>query len=128
MATLRTLRTHLPASIPLIGCGGITTGEDAIDYAKAGASLVQVYTAFGYDGVGACRRIKDQIVEILEKEGTTWEGVVDKAVKELSLKEGAVKGGSVGQLIAEAEELNVLLDKLGAKLGVDATKIVAVPS
>lgn len=128
MATLRTLRTHLPASIPLIGCGGITTGEDAIDYAKAGASLVQVYTAFGYDGVGACRRIKDQIVEILEKEGTTWEGVVDKAVKELSLKEGAVKGGSVGQLITEAEELNVLLDKLGAKLGVDATKIVAVPS
>ena len=68
LIALRTLRSHLPASIPLIGCGGISTGADALEYAKAGASLVQVYTGFGYDGAGACRRIKDQLVEALEKE------------------------------------------------------------
>src|SRR3954453_17085530 len=89
LAALRTLRGQLPGRILLIGCGGISTGSDALEYAKAGASLVQLYTRFGYDGMGACRRIKDQIVEELEKEGTTWDEVVRKAVRELSLKEDA---------------------------------------
>jgi dihydroorotate dehydrogenase len=87
LAALKTLRAHLPASIPLIGCGGISTGADALEYAKAGASLVQVYTSFGYDGAGACRRIKDQLVEALNKEGKTWGEVVKLAVDELSAKE-----------------------------------------
>jgi dihydroorotate dehydrogenase len=71
LAALRTLRTHLPASIPLIGCGGISTGADAFEYAKAGASLVQVYTSFAYDGAGTCRRIKGELLEALN-EGKTW--------------------------------------------------------
>ena len=86
LAALRILRGHLPASVPLIGCGGIFTGADALEYARAGASFVQIYTAFGYDGVGACRRIKDEIDEELKKEGITWAEVVRKAVEELSLK------------------------------------------
>lgn len=73
--------------MPLIGCGGITSGKDALEYAQAGASAVQIYTTFGYDGVGACRRIKDEITEELTNMGTTWNEVVQKAVKELSLKE-----------------------------------------
>ena len=125
LTALRTLRSHLPASIPLIGCGGIATGVDALEYAKAGASLVQVYTGFGYDGAGACRRIKDQLVDALEKVGKTWEEVVQQAVDELSEKPVEKKEmptsfasgvGSVSQLIAEAEELNKLLDKLGEKM------------
>jgi len=87
LTALRILRTHLPASIPLIGCGGISTGADALDYAKAGASLVQVYTSFGYDGAGTCRRIKDELVEALDKENKTWEEVVKLAVDTLSAKE-----------------------------------------
>ncbi|KAJ7334078.1 hypothetical protein DFH08DRAFT_880100 [Mycena albidolilacea] len=123
LAALRTLRKNLPARIPLIGCGGISTGADALEYAKAGASLVQVYTAFGYDGAGACRRIKDQLSDELAKEGTTWAEVVNKAVSELSSRGGARLGKiekdladpSVHQLIAEAEELKRLLDQLGEK-------------
>ncbi|KAJ6591635.1 Dihydroorotate dehydrogenase-domain-containing protein [Mycena vulgaris] len=126
LAALRTLRTNLPGRIPLIGCGGIFTGADALDYAKAGASLVQVYTGFGYDGAGACRRIKDQLVDELEKEGSTWGEVVRKAVSELSLKGGVAArrlekelgesaDPSLQQLIAEAEELKTLIDKLGAQ-------------
>ncbi|KAJ7115904.1 Dihydroorotate dehydrogenase-domain-containing protein [Mycena epipterygia] len=122
LAAVRTLRKNLPARIPLIGCGGISTGADALDYAKAGASLVQVYTGFGYDGAGACRRIKDQLVDELTKEGLTWEDVVKKAVSDLSLKEGARErepnadaNPSLGQLIAEAEELRRLLDQLGER-------------
>jgi len=130
LAAVKTLRAHLPPSIPLIGCGGISTGTDALEYAKAGASLVQAYTSFGYDGVGACRRIKDELVAALEKEGVTWSEVVAKAVAELSLKEekparlamgeaGDVGIGSVAQLIEEAKELKRMLDSLGERM--DAT-------
>ncbi|KAG7440911.1 uncharacterized protein BT62DRAFT_975219 [Guyanagaster necrorhizus] len=116
LSALKTLRQHLPESIPLIGCGGISSGEDALDYAKAGASLVQVYTGFGYDGAGACRRIKDQIVETLAKDGVTWADVVGKAVKDLSWKERE-KESEVSLLTKEAEELKRLLDALGDKMG-----------
>ncbi|KAL0953707.1 hypothetical protein HGRIS_004900 [Hohenbuehelia grisea] len=130
LAALRTLRAHLPASIPIIGCGGISTGADALEYAKAGASFVQVYTGFGYDGVGSCRRIKDQLVEALAKEGKTWAQVVEEAVAKHSfapaqpaVKEEASTNGTVAQLIAEAEELKKLLDGFGEKMGKKAEEI-----
>ncbi|KAG6910039.1 hypothetical protein DXG01_013763 [Tephrocybe rancida] len=124
LKALRTLRSHLPPSIPLIGCGGIFTGADALEYGKAGASLVQVYTGFGYDGVGACRRIKDELTEELKKEGTTWGEVVKKAVDELSLKPEAKTSSSsevagepsLSHLIAEAQDLRVLLDELDGRI------------
>ena len=47
LQALKTLRARLPSSIPLIGRGGILSGTDALEYARAGASLVQVYTSFG---------------------------------------------------------------------------------
>ena len=112
LKALQTLRAHLPASVPLIGCGGISTGKDALDYAKAGACMVQVHTSFGYDGVGACRRIKDQLVDELGKEGKTWEQVVDEAVRKLGLKESQEpKESNMQKLILEAQELKVLLDQ-----------------
>jgi dihydroorotate dehydrogenase len=122
LAALRVLRANLPAEIPIFGCGGITSGLDALEYARAGATAVQIYTSFGYDGVGTCRRIKDELVEELKKQGTTWAEVVSQAVKEKSFKEvppvAPVKPGegSVAQLIEEAEELKALLDSLGDRL------------
>jgi dihydroorotate dehydrogenase len=122
LAALRILRPQVPASVPLIGCGGISTGADALEYAKAGASLVQIYTSFGYDGVGACRRIKDELNKLLAEEGTTWQEVVDHAVNGLSWKPipppVPVKAGEpsdVGVLINEAKELGKLLDQLSEK-------------
>ena len=123
LATLRTLRAYLPASTPIIGCGGISTGLDALEFAKAGATSVQVYTSFGYDGAGTCRRIKDELAEELKKVNTTWADVVRDACSQLSLKEAPPppperqeESGSVGQLIEEAKELEKLLDKLGERL------------
>ncbi|KDR80528.1 hypothetical protein GALMADRAFT_240830 [Galerina marginata CBS 339.88] len=116
LKALQTLRAHLPASIPLIGCGGIVTGKDALEYARAGASMVQVYTGFGYDGVGTCRRIKDQLVDELAKDDKTWQQVVDDAVSRSSWKEPKPKEPSVQQLIAEAEELKTMLDKLAKSM------------
>lgn len=115
LRALQTLRGELPASIPVIGCGGITTGKDALDYARSGASMVQVYTRFAYDGPGTCRRIKDQVVEELAKEGKTWEQVVNEAVEKLSWKQEedeSSRGTSIQNLISEAEELKAMLDKL----------------
>ncbi|WFD03424.1 hypothetical protein MOBT1_002113 [Malassezia obtusa] len=66
--------------IPLIGCGGIASGADALEFAKAGASAVQLYTALGYQGPGLPRRIKDELASLLRAEGTTWRQVVGTAV------------------------------------------------
>ena len=123
LAALRTLRALLPADVPIFGCGGIASGADALEYARAGATAVQIYTSFGYDGVGTCRRIKDELAEELKKENTTWAEVVSRAVAEKSFKEPPppepVKPGegSVAQLIEEAEELKKLLDSFGDRLG-----------
>lgn len=125
LKALKTMRENLPATIPIIGAGGISSGKDALDFAKAGASMVQLYTSFGYDGVGTIRRIKDQLDEELLKEGRTWEQVVNESVDNLSWKEPppapapvpevAKAEGGIGQLVSEAKELEALLDKLGEK-------------
>jgi dihydroorotate dehydrogenase len=120
------LRANLPSSIPIIGCGGISTGKDALDYAKAGASLVQVYTSFGYDGIGACRRIKDELVDELAKEGKTWAQVSKEAVERLSWKEPPPETRDVLQLVREAEELKELLETLGDKMEAEAAAVAVV--
>jgi len=87
MQAFQTLRSLLPSSIPIIACGGISSGADALSYAKLGASTVQLYTAFGYDGVGTPRAIKDELVELLRKEGKTWRQVVSEGMATHAWKE-----------------------------------------
>lgn len=48
--TLEAFAQELKGSIPIIGVGGITTAQDAVDKIKAGASLVQLYSGFIYNG------------------------------------------------------------------------------
>uniref|UniRef100_A0AC35UAA4 Dihydroorotate dehydrogenase (quinone), mitochondrial n=1 Tax=Rhabditophanes sp. KR3021 TaxID=114890 RepID=A0AC35UAA4_9BILA len=55
--------------IPIIGCGGIENGQDAYDKIKAGASLVQIYTAMVYQGFPVIGRIKRELSELVEKDG-----------------------------------------------------------
>jgi dihydroorotate dehydrogenase len=47
--------------IPLIGIGGIDSGETALQKMEAGASLIQLYTGLVYEGPGLIRRIKDHL-------------------------------------------------------------------
>jgi dihydroorotate dehydrogenase len=54
-------------SIPVIGVGGILTAQDAIDMIKAGASLIQIYTGFIYDGPFIVRRINKAIKNYLSE-------------------------------------------------------------
>ncbi|KAG5245347.1 dihydroorotate dehydrogenase (quinone) [Salix suchowensis] len=55
--------------IPLIGCGGVFSGEDAYKKIRAGATLVQLYTGFAYGGPALIPRIKAELAECLERDG-----------------------------------------------------------
>jgi len=47
--------------IPIIGVGGITTGEDALEYIMAGASAVQIGSGIYYRGIDIFKKICDEI-------------------------------------------------------------------
>ena len=56
-------------TMPLIGCGGIASGADAYAKIRAGASLVQLYTALVFDGPGLVARIKRDLAVLLARDG-----------------------------------------------------------
>lgn len=55
--------------LPIIGAGGVSTGEDAIELIMAGASLVAVGTAVLTDGYGVFLRITSEMKQWCEREG-----------------------------------------------------------
>jgi dihydroorotate dehydrogenase len=68
-ANLKIVYRLSEGKIPLIGVGGISSGEDAYAKIRAGASLIQIYTAFIYQGFGLIQEIKDTLVACLERDG-----------------------------------------------------------
>jgi dihydroorotate dehydrogenase len=56
-------------SLPIVGVGGIFTAKDAWEKICAGASLIQLYTGFIYEGPSVARRINEGLLEILRREG-----------------------------------------------------------
>jgi dihydroorotate dehydrogenase len=62
-------QTH--GRLPIIGVGGIFTPEDAWEKITAGASLLQVYTGWIYEGPWMVRRILQGLVQRLESRGLT---------------------------------------------------------
>jgi dihydroorotate dehydrogenase len=69
LEALRRFRRAGGGEIPLIGVGGIANADDAWERIRAGASLVQLYTAMVYEGPGIVRRIAWGLVERLKREG-----------------------------------------------------------
>jgi len=57
--------------IPLVGVGGIASGAQAYAKIRAGASLVQLYSALVYHGPGLVRRIKKDLIKLLKQDGFT---------------------------------------------------------
>jgi dihydroorotate dehydrogenase len=55
--------------LTLIGCGGIGSGADALQKLRAGASLVQLYAAFAYEGPALIPRIKRELAALLRRDG-----------------------------------------------------------
>lgn len=59
---IRYLSEHSNKSFVIIGVGGIHSAEDAIEKIQAGASLIQLYTGFIYEGPGLVKRILKSLV------------------------------------------------------------------
>jgi dihydroorotate dehydrogenase len=60
---IRYLNDRSEGKFPIIGVGGIHSAQDAIDKLEAGASLVQIYTGFIYEGPGLVKKINKAILK-----------------------------------------------------------------
>lgn len=66
---LRTMRRLTAGKLVLIGVGGVASGADAYAKIRAGASLVQLYTALAFEGPGLISRIKRDLAAALRRDG-----------------------------------------------------------
>ncbi len=66
---LRAFRLASGGDLPLIGVGGIATAEQAWARIRAGASLVQLYSAMVYEGPGIARRITRGLEALMRRDG-----------------------------------------------------------
>ncbi|HTQ81578.1 MAG TPA: quinone-dependent dihydroorotate dehydrogenase [Thermoanaerobaculia bacterium] len=74
--TLRALARRLCGRTVLISVGGIDSGAEAYRRLRAGASLVQIYTGLVFEGPGLPRRIKDELLRLLDRDGVRTIGEV----------------------------------------------------
>ena len=66
---LRDFRKASGGAIPLIGVGGIARAEDAWERIRAGASLVQLYSAMVYEGPGIANTINRGLLRLMRRDG-----------------------------------------------------------
>jgi dihydroorotate dehydrogenase len=66
---LRDFRIATGGQVPLVAAGGIASAQDAYARIRAGASLVQLYSALVYEGPGLARRIAQGLIPLLERDG-----------------------------------------------------------
>ncbi|MGH9970701.1 MAG: quinone-dependent dihydroorotate dehydrogenase [Pyrinomonadaceae bacterium] len=72
-------------SIPIIGVGGVFTAGDAWEKICAGASLIQLYTGFIYEGPGIVKEINEGLKEIVTREGLrSLDEAIGRRAKELA--------------------------------------------
>lgn len=79
LRVIRRVAEYTQGRLPIIGCGGVSTGEDVYDMLQAGASLVQLYTGLVYGGPGLVEDLEKDLLLKLEKEGFS-------SVEEMCLK------------------------------------------
>ncbi|WP_200889560.1 quinone-dependent dihydroorotate dehydrogenase [Cohnella kolymensis] len=68
---IRTLYAMTRGKLPIIGSGGIFSADDAYDKIRAGANLVEVYTALIYRGPGLMKEIHRGLKSRLQQDGFT---------------------------------------------------------
>ena len=66
---LRDFRKATGGAIPLVGVGGIATAEDAWARIRAGASLIQLYSAMVYEGPMIARTICKGLLSLMQRDG-----------------------------------------------------------
>lgn len=78
---LRKTARRVEGQFPLIGCGGVASGGDAYAKIRAGASLVQLYSAMVFEGPPLVRRVKDELAAALARDG--FKSVADAVGKDV---------------------------------------------
>jgi len=68
-AVIRRAYARSGGALPIIGVGGVFTAEDVYEKLRAGASVVQVYTGFIYEGPGMVRRLLEGLGPLLARDG-----------------------------------------------------------
>jgi dihydroorotate dehydrogenase len=68
---IRFISQQTEGKLPIIGVGGIFNGEDAWEKITAGASLLQMYTGWLYEGPWVVAKILKEMLDKLEAEGYT---------------------------------------------------------
>ncbi len=68
---VRYIRRNTPADFPIIAVGGIMDVGDALRMFDAGASLIQLYTGFIYEGPGLVRRINRALLKKMRQQGAS---------------------------------------------------------
>ena len=68
-ACLAAMHRFTEGRIPIVGCGGIASGADAYAKIRAGASLVQLYSALVFQGFGLIGQIKTELAALLRRDG-----------------------------------------------------------
>jgi dihydroorotate dehydrogenase len=68
-AVIRNFYRLTGGKLPIVGVGGISTGSDAYEKIKAGASLVQLYTSLVFKGPGVANSINQELLALLKKDG-----------------------------------------------------------
>ena len=66
---LRKMRRRLSPTAIIVGVGGIASGADAYAKIRAGANLVQLYSALVFEGPGLVQRIKRELLACLARDG-----------------------------------------------------------
>ncbi len=64
LEVLRILRAHVPRDLCIISVGGVTSGDDVLERLSAGATLVQGYTGFIYEGPLWARAINKRLSQL----------------------------------------------------------------
>lgn len=69
LSNVKKFRELLPERIDIVGCGGVTSGEEVFKHILCGASAVQVGTQLVKEGVDVFQRLNDELTDIM-----TWRG------------------------------------------------------
>jgi dihydroorotate dehydrogenase len=69
VAMVAEIRHRTGGRMPIVGVGGVFSAADAYRLIGAGASLVELYTGLVYEGPGLVQRIKQGLLELLQRDG-----------------------------------------------------------
>lgn len=66
---LRLVAQAAAGRMALVACGGIESGADILERIRLGADLVQVYSAFAYEGPALVNRLKRELLDLMHQDG-----------------------------------------------------------